>query len=370
MGSSPSPLEADRSTASLDRPPAYLRISHVNVFVRDQDRSLRFYLDQLGFALTLDARLQSGKRIVSVAPADGSTVLRLVAPDPGSAECDLIGQPTRVVFVTDDVLARFREWSSRGVRFLSMPRLKRIRYERHAPDRRTIDPSTVDQEPLWGGIFARFEDIDRNSFSLVSFDEETQAVEAHRRALAEKLEAERRAAQELEIATQVQARLFPQASPFSRTLDYAGCCIQARQVGGDYYDFLSLGQDRLGLVLADISGKGIAAALLMANLQANLRSQCAIALDQPERFLESANKLFHQNTGDSSYATLFFAEYDGVSRRLRYANCGHLAVLLVRRDDTLERLESTCSVMGLFANWSCAIQELDRGPGDTLVLYT
>ncbi len=362
MGSSPSPPEA----------PAYLRISHVNVFVRDQDRSLRFYLDQLGFTLTLDAHLQSGKRIVSVAPADGSTVLRLVAPDPGSAECDLIGQPTRVVFVTDDVLARFREWSSRGVRFLSMPRLKRIRYERQAPDRRTLDPSMVvgDQEPLWGGIFARFEDIDRNSFALVSFDEETKAVEAQRRALAEKLEAERRAAQELEIATQVQARLFPQASPFSRTLDYAGCCIQARQVGGDYYDFLSLGHDRLGLVLADISGKGIAAALLMANLQANLRSQCAIALDQPERFLESANKLFHQNTGDSSYATLFFAEYDGVSRRLRYANCGHLAGLLVRCDDTLERLESTCSVMGLFENWCCSIRELDLGAGDTLVLYT
>jgi serine phosphatase RsbU (regulator of sigma subunit) len=79
-------------------------------------------------------------------------------------------------------------------------------------------------------------------------------------------------AQKLEIAKQVQARLFPQILPVCRTLDYAGICIQARQVGGDYYDFLDLGQERLGLIIGDISGKGIAAALLMANLQANLRS--------------------------------------------------------------------------------------------------
>ena len=70
----------------------------------------------------------------------------------------------------------------------------------------------------------------------------------------------------------MQARLFPQILPVCRTLDYAGICIQARQVGGDYYDFLDLGQEPLGLIIGDISGKGIAAALLMANLQANLRS--------------------------------------------------------------------------------------------------
>jgi len=83
----------------------------------------------------------------------------------------------------------------------------------------------------------------------------TQAVEAQRRTAAEKQESERRAAHELEIARQVQARLFPQTFPSLRTLDYAGVCIQARQVGGDYYDFLNLGQERLGLVLGDMQGK-------------------------------------------------------------------------------------------------------------------
>ena len=86
MGSSSSPLGKNPFAARLDREDLYLRISHVNVFVRDQERSLRFYLDQLGFDLALDARLQSGKRLVSVAPPDGTTVLRLIQPDPGSEQ--------------------------------------------------------------------------------------------------------------------------------------------------------------------------------------------------------------------------------------------------------------------------------------------
>src|SRR5258708_31963524 len=131
----------------------------------------------------------------------------------------------------------------------------------------------------------------------------------------------------------------------------------ARQVGGDYYDFLNLGGERIGLVLGDISGKGIAAALLMANLQANLRSQCAIALDEPERLLRSVNRLFYENTADSSYATLFFAEYDDARQVVRYANCGHLAALLFRHDGGMERLDSTGTVLGLFKEWDCSIKE-------------
>ncbi len=213
------------------------------------------------------------------------------------------------------------------------------------------------QTPVWGGVFTRFEDIDRNTFALVSFDEMTQAVEAQRRTAAEKLESERRSAQELAIAKQVQARLFPQTLPVLKTLEYAGLCSQARQVGGDYYDFLNLGRDRVGLVLGDIAGKGIAGALLMANLQANLRSQCAVAWDDPQRLLRSVNELFYDNTADNAYATLFFAEYDDQTQRLRYANCGHLSALLLRRDHDLVRLDSTCTVLGLFKEWDCCVAE-------------
>jgi serine phosphatase RsbU (regulator of sigma subunit) len=346
----------------LDRQNPYLRIDAVNVFVRDVDRSLEFYLNQLGFHLALDIRLQSGYRLVAVAPPDGTTVLRLIAPDPASEDYQLIGRPTPIVFLTEDVVAKFREWSKRGVHFIYTPRLRRLK--------RNPQTSAAEQPPIWGGVFTRFQDIDGNSFSLVGIDEVSQALETQRRATAEKLESERRAGQELEIARMVQARLFPQNLPPFGTLEYAGVCVQARQVGGDYYDFLNLGQERLGLVVGDIAGKGIAAALLMANLQANLRSQCAIALEHPQRFLESVNQLFFENTIESAYATLFFAEYDSRARRLRYANCGHLPGLLLRRDDTLDRLASTCTVLGLFKQWDCGIEESTLLPGDTLVLYT
>jgi len=362
----------DQSNTGDDRDEPYLRFHAVKIFVRDQDRSLRFYLDQLGFSLVYDTRLQSGERWVAVAPPDGTAILALVAPKRGSREYKLIGRATQVAFVTDDVIAKFHEWSKRGVRFGHVPRLKRIKYDRKEQAPNSSAPSMLlgEQTPVWGGVFTRFEDVDRNSFSLVSFDEVSQALDAQRRAMADKLESERRAAQELEIAKQVQARLFPQTLPPLTTLDYAGICIQARKVGGDYYDFLSLGRDRVGLVIGDIAGKGMAAALLMANLQANVRSQCAIAVDELQRLLCSVNQLFFENTTESAYATLFFAEYDDGARRLRYANCGHLCALLLRRDNTVERLDSTSTVLGLFEEWDCPISERSLFEGDTLALYT
>ncbi len=198
--------------------------------------------------------------------------------------------------------------------------------------------------------------------------------------MAERMEADRRIAQEMEFARQVQARLFPQKLPAMKTLEYTGGCIQARKVGGDYYDFLELRPGRLALVLADIAGKGVSGALLMANLQANLRSQYAMAVDDLPQLLASVNRLFYESTDDASYATVFFADYDDSSRKLRYANCGHLPPLLLRACGSslghiseapkAEWLRSTCTVMGLFETWHCEIAEVQLAPGDTLVLYT
>jgi serine phosphatase RsbU (regulator of sigma subunit) len=198
--------------------------------------------------------------------------------------------------------------------------------------------------------------------------------------MAERMEADRRTAQEMDIARQVQARLFPQKLPAMKTLEYTGGCIQARKVGGDYYDFLELRPGRLALVLADVAGKGVSGALLMANLQANLRSQYAMAVDDLPRLLASVNRLFYESTDDASYATLFFADYDDTSHKLRYANCGHLPPLLLRSGGSptdqvsgtpkIEWLRSTGTVMGLFEAWRCEVAEVQLTPFDTLVLYT
>ncbi len=371
MSESPSPQTADSSLVRLVGPAPFLRIQSVNIFVHDLDRSLEFYVEQLGFNLAFDARAQSGRRWAAVAPPDGVATLALVEAVPDSAEAKLVGRATQVVFVTEDVMAKYREWRQRGVRFISTPRLRRLKYRvRAAGPHSSHPPAPSAPPPIWGGVFTRFRDPDGNSFSLVSFDDLSRELDAQRRAAAAREEFERRALQEMEIAKQVQARLFPQTLPPLRTLEYAGMCLQARQVGGDYFDFLNLGREQVGLVIGDTCGKGIAAALLMANLQANLRSQCAIALNEPERFLRSVNLLFYENTADTSYATLFFAQYDDQTQRLLYANCGHLPALLLRSDGSLERLPSTCTVLGLFQDWQCSIGERRLCPGDTLVLYT
>ena len=94
---------------------------------------MQFYRDQLGFNLAFDARLQSGERWVAVSPPDGSAVLTLIAPPRDSEEYKLIGRPTPVVFVTEDVAAKYQEWRKRGVRFRHTPRLRRVTYERQKP---------------------------------------------------------------------------------------------------------------------------------------------------------------------------------------------------------------------------------------------
>src|SRR5262244_2666953 len=330
-------IARDRDAAEFLQP--FLRLNFVTVWVRDQERSRRFFVDQLGFQVAVDADVPGVGRWIIVTPPTGLPGIALVVPPEGSVEAGRIGQNTGVGFLTEDVRALFEEWSKHGVRFALPP-----------------------TEPSWGrgqARYALFEDVDGNSFSLIEIDEATRT-----------LEAERQVAHDLAIAKEVQSHLFPQRHPPLQTLAYVGLCYPARAVGGDYFDFLDLGKGRLGLVIGDIAGKGLAAALLMANLQANLRSQCATAWEQPQRFLRSVNQLFYENTADRDYATIFFAEYDDETRQLRYSNCGHPPAFLLRRDDTLERLESTSTVMGLFERWDCAIEERQLYPGDTLVLYT
>jgi serine phosphatase RsbU (regulator of sigma subunit)/predicted enzyme related to lactoylglutathione lyase len=339
------PLWDVRPAIRLDRQDRYLLLQQVTLFVRDQDRSLRFFVDCLGFGVALDHRIPGGERWVTVAPPDGTARLALVTPLTDSEDYPHIGKGRQIVFLTE-VEAKYCEWSERGVCFLHPPKAA-----------------------AFGSVFTGFEDVDGNHFALIGFDQATREVEEERRRTEERLESDRRAARELEIARQVQARLFPQRMPAARTLEYAGGLSSSTASWGRlFYDFLDLGQERLGLVTG--AGKGIAGALLMANLQANLRSQCAIASDQPRRFLQQVNQLFYENTADGDYATLFFAEYDDKSRRLRYANCGHPSALLLRQDNTLERLDSTSTVLGLFEEWDCSLDERQLCSGDTVVLYT
>ncbi len=181
---------------------------------------------------------------------------------------------------------------------------------------------------------------------------------------------ERKRKSEMEIAANVQQKLFPKSPRGMQSIDFAGECHAAREVGGDYYDFLEIDDHHMGFVLGDVSGKGVPAALLMANLQACFRSQAPQSLLNPANVLKLVNRHFYDSTAAERFATLFFAIYDDRTRVLRYVNCGHLAPLLLRMSGQVERLEPTATMLGAFREWGCGEASVALQPGDVLVMYS
>ena len=219
----------------------------------------------------------------------------------------------------------------------------------------------------WGSVDLAVEAMRRGACDFIQKPWDNERVLA---AIRKQAASERRRKSELEIAANVQQKLFPGKPRRLKTIDYAGQCVAAREVGGDYYDFLDVADGNLGFVLADVSGKGVPAALLMANLQACFRSQPAAGLLRPAEVLRTVNKHFYDSTGTERFATLFFAIYDDRARKLRYANCGHVAPLLLRADGRIERLDPTATMLGAFREWTSTEAETALYPGDTLLLYS
>src|SRR5271167_4759070 len=180
---------------------------------------------------------------------------------------------------------------------------------------------------------------------------------------------------EIEIAREVQERLFPQRLPEISGLDYFGRCRTALGVGGDYYDFLALPDGKLGVALGDVSGKGIAAALTMASLQASLRADAMRAGNDIAGLITRVNAMLYDASTEDRYATLFYAQYDPTTRRLSYVNAGHCPPILLRISAgdafTIERLDKAGgTVVGLIPECSYEQAGATLSPGDLLVIYT
>lgn len=176
---------------------------------------------------------------------------------------------------------------------------------------------------------------------------------------------------ELEIAREVQQRLFPQKLPLVTGLDFAGYCRPALGVGGDYYDFIRLDDGCLGLAIGDVSGKGIAAALLMASLQASLRAQTIRPCETLAEMIQNVNRLVYESSAENRYATFFYAQYDPMKRDVRFVNAGHNAPLLYRpSEDNFCRLEDGGTVLGLFPQAPYNEGKKELRSGDILVGFT
>ena len=193
------------------------------------------------------------------------------------------------------------------------------------------------------------------------------------RSLASEATQRERIHRELEVAREVQERLFPQEFPIIDGVSLAGHCRPQQGVGGDYYDSFMLDDGRMGLAIGDVSGKGISAALLMASLRASLRGMTLDAPHDLATMMEKVNRLVYEASATNRYATFFFATYNMQTRELIYVNAGHNAPFLVRRNGEIfhvERLEAGGPVIGLLPSAKYDEQRCVLQQGDLLLAYT
>jgi sigma-B regulation protein RsbU (phosphoserine phosphatase) len=174
---------------------------------------------------------------------------------------------------------------------------------------------------------------------------------------------------ELTIARNVQRRLLPQPHLSACGLECECVSLPAGDIGGDLCDFFEIDSGGVAFALGDVSGKGIGAALLVANLQATIRSQQELACS-PAKLLERVNRLFFQFTRPEHYATLFFGVYEAATRSIRYVNCGHPSPVLLRADGEIELLDSTATVLGAFTGSVFLERTVSLARGDRLVLFS
>lgn len=192
-------------------------------------------------------------------------------------------------------------------------------------------------------------------------------------AIANEVAQRERLNREVEIAREVQERLFPQELPAVMGLDYSGACRPALGVGGDYYDFLLLPNGKFGVAIGDVSGKGISAALLMASLQASLRGQAIQGTNDLATLMGNVNRLVFDASAENRYATFFYGQYDPTTKSLSYVNAGHNPPMIFRRVNgewKMIRLETGGPVVGLLPDFRYTQGETNLHSGDLLVGFT
>ena len=173
---------------------------------------------------------------------------------------------------------------------------------------------------------------------------------------------------EMQIAREIQQSLFPACCPTVPGFELAAASLPCYEVGGDHYDVIPLGGGRLALTIADVSGKGTPASILMASVHASLRALAGTA--PPVVLMEKLNRFLLDSTQENKYVTLVYAELDPAARRLAYVNAGHVPPFLVRGDGRRERLTCGGAVLGLLEDVRFEVDHVDLRPGDVMAMVT
>ena len=211
-----------------------------------------------------------------------------------------------------------------------------------------------------------FTEADRRMLAIIA-TQSAQVIENAR--LYEEEQALLRIQEEMRVAYKIQTGLLPHEPPEVEGYDIAGRSTPATLVGGDYYDFIDVGDRKWGICLGDVSGKGMPAALLMAHLQATLRSQILQGLPVAE-CLTRSNSLIFKSTDPDRFATLFYGVLDAASHTFRYSNAGHNPPFLVRPGGEPLLLEAGGTVLGSFETCSYSEAAVTLRPGDVILIYS
>ena len=164
------------------------------------------------------------------------------------------------------------------------------------------------------------------------------------------------------VACDVQHRFMQAVDRAAETLDYGARCRQVRSLGGDCYSFTPQGEDRLALTIGDASGKGLAAALMISNVQSSLRTAALFTGDDPAAVLRAVNRQVYASSLEDRYATLFYGVFDRVTRQLRYVNAGHNPPMVIRRDGSSFSLRSCGAPVGMFPDWTYVEDTVQLSP--------
>ena len=172
------------------------------------------------------------------------------------------------------------------------------------------------------------------------------------------------------LACDVQRRFMQGLGRTSDSVDYSARCRQVRALGGDCYDFMPLTNDRLALVVGDASGKGVAAALMIASVQSSLRTAALFTGNDLATLLKIVNLQAYASSLADRYATVFYGVFDGATRTLRYVNAGHTPPIVLRRNGSIDTLETGGAPVGMFPDSSYEEAAVQLDPGDVVITYT
>lgn len=171
-------------------------------------------------------------------------------------------------------------------------------------------------------------------------------------------------------ACEIQERFMQHSRLPVDGLDYSARCRQVHALGGDFYDFVPLADDRLAIAVGDASGKGLPAALMVSNVLSSLRTASLFAGDDGPAVLDAVNRQVYESSLADRYATVFYGVFHSATRMLRYVNAGHNSPMVIRRDNSILWLEAGGAPVGMFPDWKYEQGAVELHPGDVIVAYT